>query len=104
MKTQVVWLKRDLRLSDHAALAEAAKAGPVLPLIIVEPEYWQLPDTSARQWEFWRGCMAELGREIEAQGGRLMIRKGAATEILEDLHNRIGPFQGSGHGNFRGFA
>ena len=69
MKTQVVWLKRDLRLSDHAALAEAAKAGPVLPLIMVEPEYWQLPDTSARQWEFWRGCMAELGREIEALGG-----------------------------------
>ncbi|NBT48238.1 MAG: hypothetical protein EBT07_10585, partial [Actinobacteria bacterium] len=24
MKTQVVWFKRDLRLSDHAALAEAA--------------------------------------------------------------------------------
>jgi len=84
MKTQVVWFKRDLRLSDHAALAEAAKLGPVLPLIIVESEYWQLPDTSARQWEFWRGCILELGREIAAQGGRLMIRTGAATYFWED--------------------
>jgi len=92
MKTQVVWFKRDLRLSDHAALAEAAKLGPVLPLIIVESEYWQLPDTSARQWEFWRGCILELGREIAAQGGRLVIRTGPATDILEDLHSRIGSF------------
>ena len=83
MKTQVVWFKRDLRLSDHAALAEAAKLGPVLPLIMVEPEYWQLPDTSARQWEFWRGCILELGREIAAQGGRLIIRTGAATVVFE---------------------
>ena len=92
MKIQVVWFKRDLRLSDHAALAEAAKLGPVLPLIMVEPEYWQLPDTSARQWEFWRGCIVELGREIAAQGGRLMIRTGEATDILEGLHSRIGSF------------
>ena len=92
MKTQVVWFKRDLRLSDHAALAEAAKLGPVLPLIMVEPEYWQLPDTSARQWEFWRGCILELGREITAQGGRLLIRTGVATDILEDLHSRVGSF------------
>ena len=29
---QVVWFKRDLRVQDHAALAQAAQRGPVLPL------------------------------------------------------------------------
>ena len=34
----VVWFKRDLRVRDHAPLAEAARAGRVLPLYVFEPE------------------------------------------------------------------
>ena len=46
---QVVWLKKSFRLSDHPALTLAAKQGPVLPIYVVEPEYWMLPDTSYRR-------------------------------------------------------
>ncbi|MEP4997688.1 deoxyribodipyrimidine photo-lyase, partial [Pseudophaeobacter sp.] len=49
---QVVWFKRDLRVVDHAALACAARAGPVLPLYVVEPDLWQQPDASPRHWGF----------------------------------------------------
>ncbi len=49
---QIVWFKRDLRVEDHRALAEAAAQGPVLPLYIAEPEYWCQPDASGRQWAF----------------------------------------------------
>ena len=35
----LVW--RDLRTVDHAALAAACRAGPVLPLYIAEPSLWQ---------------------------------------------------------------
>ena len=45
---QVVWFKRDLRVVDHRPLAMAVRAGPVLPLYIVEPGLWAQPDTSAR--------------------------------------------------------
>ena len=31
---QLVWLKRDLRLADHAPLADAVQAGPTLLLYI----------------------------------------------------------------------
>ncbi|OYW10444.1 MAG: hypothetical protein B7Z59_06800 [Acidiphilium sp. 37-67-22] len=48
----VVWFKRDLRLVDHAVLTAASAAGAVLPLVIVEPEYWRLPDVSHRQYAF----------------------------------------------------
>jgi deoxyribodipyrimidine photo-lyase len=34
---QLVWFKRDLRVFDHAPLAQAARRGPVLPLYIAEP-------------------------------------------------------------------
>ncbi|MCR9112669.1 MAG: deoxyribodipyrimidine photo-lyase, partial [Rhodobacteraceae bacterium] len=49
---QVVWFKRDLRVHDHRALAQAAARGPVLPLYVIEPEFWQQSDMSARHWAF----------------------------------------------------
>ena len=44
----VVWLKRDLRLDDHAPLAHAAAARaldgtPMIALAAFEPEVWQAP-------------------------------------------------------------
>ena len=48
----LVWFKRDLRIDDHGPLAQAARQGAVLPLYIIEPDYWQQPDTSVRQWLF----------------------------------------------------
>ena len=42
MGTQLVWFKRDLRVHDHAALAQAAKQGPVLCVYIIEPSYLSL--------------------------------------------------------------
>lgn len=92
MTVQLVWFKRDLRLADHAVLSEAAQHGPVLPLVVVEPDYWCLPDTSARQWQFWRGCIAGLAGEIASLGGQLVIRSGTVTDVLEDLRAALGTF------------
>jgi len=89
---QVVWFKRDLRLEDHAPLREAALSGPVLPLFIIEPDYWRGPDTSARQWQFWRGALADLAQTIGAKGGRLCVRFGDAVEQMAALREEIGPF------------
>ena len=49
---QIVWFKRDLRVNDHRPLRLASERGPVLPLLVVEPELWRQPDASARQWAF----------------------------------------------------
>ena len=45
---QVVWFKRDLRVEDHAALAHATAAGPVLCVYVVELEHWHPFRHSAR--------------------------------------------------------
>lgn len=81
----LVWFKRDLRVADHPALARAAALGPVLPVYIVEPEYWQLRDVSARQWAFTRECVADLSRELAALGAPLRIETGEAVAVLERL-------------------
>ena len=41
-KISLVWFKRDLRVHDHAPLAAACAVGtPVIPLYVVEPDYWR---------------------------------------------------------------
>lgn len=84
--TSLVWFKRDLRLHDHPALAQAAAAGPVLPVYIVEPGLWAQPDASARHWAFLAESLAELRADLAARGQPLMIRRGEAVAELARLH------------------
>jgi len=87
---QLVWFKRDLRTFDHAPLAVAATAGPVLPLYVVEPAYWRLPDVSTRQWIAQRAALEELSQRLAALGAPLIVRVGSVVEILDKIHSAIG--------------
>ncbi len=82
---QIVWFKRDLRSEDHRPLAKAAAEGLVLPLYVAEPELWQQPDMSGRQWAFATECLSELREALFALGQPLIVRSGAVTEVLEDI-------------------
>jgi deoxyribodipyrimidine photo-lyase len=81
----IVWFKRDLRLHDHAPLTAALANGPVMPLYILEPELWQQPDMSGRQFGFLQECVEELARDLAARGQPLVIHIGDAAAILADL-------------------
>jgi len=58
--TVICWFKRDLRITDHPALARAAGLGAVIPVYIVEPEMWVQPDAAGRHYGFfarrWTAC------------------------------------------------
>jgi deoxyribodipyrimidine photo-lyase len=83
----VVWYKRDLRVTDHAALSAAVATGlPVVPLYVVEPNYWREPDTSARQYEFIHECLIELRDDLAAFGQPLIVRQGDVVTILARLN------------------
>ncbi len=81
----MVWFKRDLRTRDHQSLAAAAERGPVLPLYIVEPELWRLPDMAAQHWEFIRESLLELRGALVELGGPLIVRTGEAVQVLDAL-------------------
>ncbi|MCE3002293.1 MAG: DNA photolyase family protein [Xanthomonadaceae bacterium] len=85
---QIVWFKRDLRVDDHAPLALAARAGPVLPLYVVEPALWRQPDAAARQYAFHRECVEDLRAALAARGLPLVVRIGDAVATFEDLLQR----------------
>lgn len=86
----LIWLKRDLRLHDHPALSLAAGLGAVLPVYVVEPEYWAQPDTSARHWGFVAESLAGLRAEMAPLGLTLAVRVGDAVEVLSRLCLRHG--------------
>lgn len=83
---QVVWFKRDLRVHDHAPLAEAAQRGPVLPLYICEPSVMRANDFSPRHWTFIRESLGELREALAALGQPLVVRVGEAVDVLEQFH------------------
>lgn len=82
---QLVWFKRDLRVEDNLALTLAAQDGTVIPLYILEPELWQQPDLSYRQYMFLQDSLKSLDEDLQKLGQRLIIRFGDAVEIFEDL-------------------
>ncbi len=88
MSVQLVWFKRDLRIDDHRPLAEASRRGPVLPLYVIEPEYWREPDTSRRQQDFIAECLADLHHGLERLGQGLLLECGEMIEVLDRLHQR----------------
>jgi len=81
-----VWFKRDLRVLDHAPLAEAVRAGRVLPLYLVEPDIIQAPDFDAMHWKFIRESLVDLQRSLRALGAELQVRIGNAVDVFTDLH------------------
>ena len=86
--TSLVWFKRDLRLEDHQPLWHAARQGPVLPVYIIEPDYWQQPDVSLRHWQYLAPALEQLNQQLSALGQPLVIVKGAATVMLRQLCQR----------------
>lgn len=75
MGLAVVWLKRDLRLHDHAPLHQALASGnPVLVLYVYEPGLWALPEYSRCQFDFVGGSLEEVDAGLRARGGRLTLR------------------------------
>lgn len=88
----IVWFKRDLRVTDHAPLVAAANAGSVLPLYIIEPQLWTLPDSSPRHWRFIHDSLLDLQHDLAALGAPLIIRIGEAVEVLEQLRHDLARF------------
>ena len=79
----IVWFRDDLRLADHPALRAGVDHGAPLVLLYVldEQSDGTRPLGGASRW-WLHGSLRELGDEIRARGGRLVLRRGAAEEVL----------------------
>ncbi|MGA3157237.1 MAG: deoxyribodipyrimidine photo-lyase [Steroidobacteraceae bacterium] len=86
MYTSIVWFRQDLRLADHPALQAAlARGGAVLPLYIdaAEEEGAWATGGAGRWW--LRESLRALAAELTKRGSRLLVRRGPALSVLQDL-------------------
>lgn len=84
---RIVWFKRDLRVHDHAPLLAASQSGAaIIPLYIVEPEYWQQPFASRRHWNFIQDCLCDLDSALTELGRPLVVKVGDACDVFKELH------------------
>ena len=78
----LVWFRQDLRLADNPALDAAARAGPVLPIYILD-------DANAGDWRMGAASRAWLHQSLQALdralGGRLQLFRGDARTIIATL-------------------
>lgn len=87
----VVWFRKDLRLGDNSALAAALEAGgAVLPVFIWAPdEAGEWAPRGASMW-FLHHALSSLDNDLQALGGRLILRTGDSLEVLREIIEATG--------------
>jgi len=83
----LVWLRRDLRLEDHAALYHALQEGRgVLPLFIFDTDILNvLEDAGDARVTFLYKTILELKRRLEDWGSSLLVKHGKPLEVFKEL-------------------
>ncbi len=89
MTRSLVWLKRDLRLRDHAPLHAAESAREAAALFVIEPDWLASPEFSTSHLHFTLASLAELRRGLAARGLPLLIRVGALPAVLDTLRREF---------------
>jgi deoxyribodipyrimidine photo-lyase len=82
----LVWLKRDLRIADHAALHAACRNGNVVVLYVYEPELLAAAEHDSSHLVFINQSLRELDIELQKRGAQLTVRRGQLPEVFEALH------------------
>lgn len=87
---QIVWLRNDLRLADHAAVRAAAAAGPVACVYVLDDEMpgeWRVG--AAQRW-WLHYSLAALDADLRTRGGQLVLLRGTPAPMLAALAKALG--------------
>ncbi len=85
MAVQLVWFKRDLRISDHGPLSQALHSGKCICLFVYETELIEAPDFDGAHLQFINQSLIELRNNLRRLGGELILRTGRMPDVLEHL-------------------
>ena len=75
--TAVMWFRRDLRVRDLPALADAARADRIVPVFVFDERLLRTGRfPSANRTAFMLGCLRELDSALRDRGAQLVVRHG----------------------------
>jgi len=82
----ILWFRRDLRVTDHPALAAAVRDGQeVLPLFLIDPRFFQPTERAAGQVTAALSAVHSLANSLAALGNPLLVRTGDPLTIWAEL-------------------
>jgi deoxyribodipyrimidine photo-lyase len=88
MDRAIWWIRRDLRLSDNQALAEALRqADTVIPVFILDPGLLSSDFVGPARLAFLFDGLRALETSLLERGSRLILREGDPLEVLSALCN-----------------
>ena len=102
-KTNIWWVRRDIRLHDNPALEAAIEgAEHLVPLFIIEPDL--MASAAPKRRSFLLHTLADLDRQLHERGSRLVVRRGPAIQAFETLANDLGEIAIFAHEDFSPYA
>ncbi|HTV75026.1 MAG TPA: deoxyribodipyrimidine photo-lyase [Candidatus Acidoferrales bacterium] len=75
----------DLRVDDHAGLAEAASQGEVLPVLVIDRAIESRLARSPRRAAYFCAAVGALDKALRERGARLIVRRGAPGATLKNI-------------------
>src|SRR6218665_1034342 len=87
----LLWLRRDLRLTDQAALVAAIATGaPVIPVYVLDDDTPRHRRMGAASRWWLHHSLSSLDKALRERGSRLILRRGKADGVLADLAEETG--------------
>lgn len=90
--TSLIWLRRDLRLHDHAALATAlAEKSPAQLVFVFDTDILaRFSNKQDRRLTFIAEALCRMDAQLQARGGRLLVLHGKAANLIPKLATALG--------------
>jgi deoxyribodipyrimidine photo-lyase len=91
MRTLVWFRGKDLRVSDHEPLRNAAAKGETIPLFVLDP-YFFSPDRANElpyRMQFLLDSLAELAEALASRGSTLLVVKGPSVTVVPDIARAV---------------
>ena len=86
MKTNLWWIRRDLRLRDNQALhAALANGEAIVPVFILDPVLLSSSYAGDKRVAFLMDGLRELDKALRDRGSYLIVRRGKALDQLTSL-------------------
>lgn len=87
----IVWFRDDLRVADHPALAAAVERGaPVVCVYVLDEESPGVRALGGAAKWWLHGSLAALDAALQRVDARLVLRRGAAGQVIRSLVDEVG--------------
>jgi deoxyribodipyrimidine photo-lyase len=102
-KTNLWWVRRDIRLYDNAALdAACLNSDHLIPIFILEPELME--KAAPKRRAFLLNALKDLDHQLKLLRSRLIIQTGPAMKVFKAINDQFSAISIFAHEDFSPFA